>query len=140
LLLIMGIVSKSEIISWADDLIARPDNVPEWLLDVSLAANGDDMAVEAKLRDLPYAADCTTAAYSAIDRFAEAFHSGSIPPQAAARMLERWAASVKVNQHDWSEAMEPSWIAREIEYGYTSEQDVIASVNKCLTHFASLRR
>jgi hypothetical protein len=89
LLLIMGVVSKSEIISWADDLIARQDNVPEWLLDVSLAANGDDMAVEAKLRDLACAADCMTAAYSAMDRFADAFHSGLFRRK---RLLACWNA------------------------------------------------
>ena len=80
------------------------------------------------------------AAYSAMGRFAEAFRSGDFPPQTAARMLERWAASAKVTQEDWTAAMVPLWVADEVEYGYTSEQDVVAAVNECLAHFAAVRR
>src|SRR5437667_11900379 len=78
LLLIMGLVSKRDVISWADDLIEAPPHVPEWVLDVSLAANDDDEGLESKLRDLPCEADCFAAAHSAIDRFADAFRSGTI--------------------------------------------------------------
>jgi hypothetical protein len=140
LLLIMGVVSKSEIIAWADELIATRDHLPEWLLDVSLAANEDDEAIVSKLDDLPCEGNRMIAAYSAIDRFAEAFRVECMPAQTAARILERWASSAKVNQDNWSEAMMPSWIAVEIGCGHASEQDVIASVKKCLAHFAAVRR
>ena len=140
LLLIMGVVSKPEIIAWADDLIATRDHPPEWLLDVSLAANESDEAIESKLRDLRCDGDRILAGYSAIDRFAEGFRTGGIPAQTAARMLRHWAASAKVNQDDWSAAMMPTWIADEIDCGHASEQDVIASVDTCLAHFAAVRR
>src|SRR3954453_22483845 len=56
LLLRMGLASKSEIISWPDDLILSRDMVPEWVLDVSLAVNDDNERLESKLRDVP--CDC----------------------------------------------------------------------------------
>src|SRR5262245_49345206 len=105
LLLIMGVASKPEIIAWADDLIAKHDNLPGWLLDVSLAANQDEDAIELKLRGLPCEGNRMIAAYSAIDRFAQVFRTGGIPTRMAAQMLGRWAASARVNQDEWSEAM-----------------------------------
>ncbi|MDQ3441600.1 MAG: hypothetical protein M3478_14755, partial [Planctomycetota bacterium] len=123
LLLIMGIASRSEIVAWADAVIAAQAHLPEWLLDVSLAANEDDYAMESRLRALPCDANRRMAAYSAIDRFAEEFRSGGIPPNAGARMLEKWAASAKVNQDDWTAAMIPLWVADEVEHGYTSDED-----------------
>ena len=140
LLLIMGAASKPEIIAWADDLIATHDNPPGWLCDVSLAANEDEEAIQSKLRHLPCEGNRMIAAYSAIDRFAQAFRTGGIPAQTAARMLERWAASATVNEDEWSAAMMPRLIASEIECGHASEQDVIASVDECLAHFEALRR
>jgi hypothetical protein len=140
LLLIMGVASKSEIISWADELIAREERPPEWLLDLSLAANESNDVIESKLRDLPCEGDRAVAAYAVIERFAEAFRSGDVPPQAAALMLQRWAASANVNQDDWTQAMVPIWVADEVEYGHTSEQDVVESISKCLAHFAAVRR
>ncbi len=140
LLLIMGVASKAEIISWADELILARDELPGWLFDLSLAANGDDEVIESKLRDLPCEANLMTAAYSAMDRFAEKYRAGGVPAQTAARMLERWASGAKVNQGEWERAMMPSWIACEIDCGHASEQDVIASVDKCLAHFAAIRR
>jgi hypothetical protein len=139
LLLIMGVASKREIIAWADDRIERDANPPEWLLDLSLAVNRHDDMIESMLRDLPCEGDWTAAAYSAIERFAEAFRSESIPAQTAAQMLRRWAASACVNQDDRTQAMIPTWMADEVEYGYTSDQDVIEALNDSLAHFASKR-
>jgi hypothetical protein len=56
----------------------------------------------------------------------------------AARMLERWAASSKVNQEDWSEAMLPTWVADEIEHG-NAARDVAEAVGRCLQHFVGRR-
>ena len=69
---------------------------------------------------------------------AQEFFASADPP--LARKLARWAASAKVNQDDWTEAMVPTCAADEIEYGITSEQDVIAAIDRCLKHFATLRR
>src|SRR5262245_5976201 len=88
LLLIMGIATKSEMLAWADGVIASDAAPPGWLLDVSLAANEDDHAFEARLRELPCEANRTVAAYAALDRFAEEFRSGGITPEEAARILE----------------------------------------------------
>jgi hypothetical protein len=140
LLLGMGLVSKSEIIAWADELIATRDNLPEWLLDVSLAANGDDDAIGSRLQDLPCEGDRMAAAHRAIERLAEAFGSGGIAGSAAARMLKRWAASAKLNQDDWTRAMRPVWVADEVEYGYATERDVVEAVTKCLDEFSAGRR
>ena len=140
LLLIMGLASKAEIISWADDWIVRDERPPEWLLDLSLAANESSDVIESKLRDLPCEGDRTVAAYSAIERFADAFRSGDVSLKTAALMLERWAASANVDQDDWTKAMLPIWVADEVEYGYTSKQDVVESISKCLAHFAAVRR
>jgi hypothetical protein len=140
LMLLMGVASRGEIVAWADSRIERDESPPEWLLDLSLAANQHDDVVESKLRDLPCEGDRTAAAYSAVDRVAEAFRSGSVPPQAAARMLQRWANSARANQHDAEQAMAPSWYADEVEYGYTSEQDVIDALNTAFAHFATMRR
>jgi hypothetical protein len=140
LLLIMGVVTKSDVIAWADEVIATGDQLPDWLLDVSLAANCDDEAIVSKLDDLPCEGNRTVAAYSAIDRFAEAFGSEGIGAQTAAEMLQRWASSAKINQEDWSAAMMPYWIASEIDCGHAREVDAIAAVRQCLAHFAAVRR
>jgi hypothetical protein len=138
LLLIMGLVSKSEVIAWADELIGTRDDLPGWLLDVSLAANEDNEVIA--LGDLPCEGDRMLAAYWAIDRFAGAFRRGGMAARTAAHMLERWASSVKVYHDDWLKAMTPSWVAVEIDCGHASEQDVIALVDECLAHFAAMRR
>jgi hypothetical protein len=140
LLLIMGVVPKSEVIAWADDVIATHDQLPDWLLDVSLAANEDDEAIVSKLDDLRCERNRMLAAYSAIDRFAERLRTDSVCAQTAAGMLLRWASSAKINQDDWSAAMMPHWIEVEIDCGHASEEYVISSVNKCLAHFAALRQ
>jgi hypothetical protein len=140
LLLIMGSVRKSDVIAWADGVIATQDQLPGWLLDVSLAANEDDEAIVAKLDDLPCEGNRMVAAYSAIDHFAKAFRLEGIGAETAAEMLQRWASSAKINQDEWSAAMMPSWIASELGCGHASEEDVIASVEKCLAHFAAVRR
>ena len=93
LLLIMGVVPKSEVIAWADALIATRDELPNWLLDVSLAANEDDEAIVSKLDDLPCDANRMLAAYSALDRFTKAFHTEGIGAQTGDWMLERWASA-----------------------------------------------
>jgi hypothetical protein len=140
LLLIMGLVSKAEVIAWADELIATRDDLPGWLLDVSLAANEDEEGIVSKLGDLPCEGDRMMAAYSAIDRFGEALRAGGMGARTAARMLELWASSVKVYHDDWLKAMTPSWIADEVDCGYVSEQYLIRSVEECLVHFAAVRR
>src|SRR5687767_10003565 len=116
LLLIMGVASKPDIISWADALIAGEEHPPEWLLDLSLAANEGEDVIESKLRDLPCDGNRVAAAYSALERFAEVFRAGKMPPQRAALMLQRWAGSANVNQDDVTHAMTPLWLADEIEY------------------------
>src|SRR5258706_13111333 len=88
LLLLMGIVSKPQIIAWADDLIMRLEHPPEWLLDISLAANDGEGAIEFKLRDGPFDGDRMTAAYSSRDRFAQTFKLGNLPAPAAAPMFQ----------------------------------------------------
>jgi hypothetical protein len=132
LLLLMGAISVSEIVSWADGVIATDDQPPEWLLDVSLAANDSVDKMEPKLRDLPCSANRVTAAYAAIERFSEGFTSGRISALSAARMLEIWAASAGVSHDDWTSAMVPSWIASEIGDGHASEDDVVSSIQRFL--------
>ncbi len=140
LLLLMGIVSKPQIIAWADDLIMRLEHPPEWLLDISLAANDSEGAIEFKLRDVPFDGDRMTAAYSALDRFAQTFQLGNLPAPAAASMLQVWASHSRLSIDDLTEAMTPVWIAQELEFGYTSEQGVLTAINSCLAHFAVARR
>jgi hypothetical protein len=36
--------------------------------------------------------------------------------------------------------MVPIWVADEVEHGYTSEHDVVESINRSLAHFAAVRR
>ena len=139
LLLLMGVVDKAEVVAWADGLIAARDTVPEWLLDVSLAANQDNWTMEAKLRDLRGEYNPRAAAYSAMDRFAKEFQvNGSFTSEEAAHMLAAWAGSAKVSQEDWNAAMMPSWVADEVPYGYTTDQQVVESIDDCVAHFTAV--
>jgi hypothetical protein len=139
LLLLMGVIEKSDVISWADGIIAAQDAVPEWLLDISLAANQDKWTVEAKLREVRGEWNPLVAAYAAIERFAKEFQAnGKFTSQEAAHMLAMWAGSAKVNQDDWATAMEPSWVADEVPYGHATDQNVVESINACIAHFAAI--
>jgi hypothetical protein len=140
LLLIMGIASKAEVIAWADERILADEHPPEWLLDLSLAANATDDVFESRLRDLPCEGNRTAAAFTALDRFAEAFRAAKISPRRAALMLQWWAASANVNEEDRTQAMIPIWVADEIEYDNASEWDVVETINRSLAHFAAVRR
>ena len=140
LLLIMGAVAKSEIVAWADRLIATTDNLPEWLLDVSLAANDADDRMELKLRDLPGEANPIAAAHAAMSRLAELYESDQITPEVTAQMLRQWASSAKVSYDDWSAAMAPGWTAEDAELGHASRWDVVRSINRCLGHFFAKRQ
>ncbi len=140
LLLLMEVIDKSEIIAWADGIIATQDTLPEWLLDVSLAANEDKWAIEGKLREVRGEASPVVAAYAAIERFAKEFHiSGRFKPEQAAQMLVVWAGSAKVSQDDRTAAMVPSWVADAVPDGYTSHQGVVESINNCIARFAAIR-
>ena len=44
LLLLMGVIDKSEVIAWADGIIAARDVVPGWLLDVSRSSKPSTIA------------------------------------------------------------------------------------------------
>jgi hypothetical protein len=137
LLLLMGVVEKSEVIAWADGIIETQDGVPDWLLDVSLAANEDFGTVESKLGDLPGEWSRLAAAYGALIRFVEAFEiEGRFNARRAARMLEVWACSAELNHEDWTAAMMPSWITSEVDSRHARDIDVIESIEGCLKHFA----
>ncbi|HZZ41307.1 MAG TPA: hypothetical protein VFE58_00080 [Tepidisphaeraceae bacterium] len=138
LLLLMGVVDKKEIISWADSIISTQDNLPEWLLDLSVAANHDTATIEAKLRELPGEWSRISAAYAAITRFTNEFQiNDKFTSPEAAHMLAVWAESAKVNQEDRAVAIMPSWIADEVPHGYAVDQDIVESIKKCITHFAA---
>ena len=138
LLLLMGVIEKSEVISWADGIIASQDTLPEWLLDVSLAANQDRWELEAKLRDVSGECIPLVAAYAAIERFAMEFKAnGRFTSEAAAQMLAVWAGSAKVNRDDWTAAMVPSWVAGDVPYGHATDQQVVEAVDACVAHFAA---
>lgn len=136
LLLLMGVVDPSEVIAWADRLIEEQDSVPDWLLDVSLAAKQDAWTIETKLRNLPGEWSRKAAAHTAMARFAEEFQiHDKFTSMEAAHMLKVWVGSAKVNEDDWQTAMEPSWIADEIAFGNATDKDVVASINACIEHF-----
>ena len=135
----MGVIDKVEVIAWADGLVASRDRVPEWLLDVSLAANQDKWAIEAKLRDVPGERNPLVSAYAAIQRFGKEFEAnGKFTSKEAAHMLVIWAASAKVGQDHWVRAMMPSWIADDLASGYTTDQQVVESIHDCIAHFAAI--
>ena len=139
LLLLMGVIEKAEVIAWADDMIVTQDTVPEWLLDVSLAANQDKWGVEGKLRDLPGECNPRAAAYAAIERFAKEFKTnGKYSSAEAAQMLAVWAGSAKVSQDQWTDAMVPSWIADEVPWGYTTDQQVVESIDRCIARLSAV--
>ena len=136
LLLLMGVIDKSEIIAWADRMIETQDSVPGWLLDVSLAANESVSVIETKLRELPGEWNRTTAAYAAMNRFAIEFQvHDKYTSQQAAKMLWVWAGSPKVSSEDYPAAMAPKSFADEVAYGYASDRDVVASIDACIEHF-----
>jgi hypothetical protein len=140
LLLLMGVIDKSEIISWADGVIDSQNAVPGWLLDVSLSANEDVSTLVMRLRDLPGEWDRMAAAYIAFDRFAREFQiNGKFTSQEAAHMLESWAGCVKINPKDLTVAMMPSWLMDEIPRGHSTDQHVIESIRRCIAHFAAIR-
>ena len=139
LLLLMGVVDKSEVITWADGIIATQDEVPDWLLDVSLAANQDKWVVEGKLREARGELNPVVAAYGAIERFSKEFQVNvRFTSAEAAHMLAVWAGSAKISQDDWTAAMVPSWVADEVPYGYTTDQQVVESVEDCIARFAAV--
>lgn len=135
----MGVIEKSDVISWADGIIAAQDTVPEWLLDISLAANQDKWTIEAKLREVRGEWNPLVAAYAAIEGFAKKFQAnGRFTSQKAALMLAIWAGSAKVNQDDWTAAMVPSWVAGEVPYGHATDQNIVKSINACIARFAAI--
>ena len=141
LLLQMGMVEKSEVISWADGIIVTQDRVPDWLLDVSLAENEETSAIESRLRDLPGEWSRLGAAYAALDRFAEEFQiKGRFTSRSAADMLQVWADSIKGNEKDWREAMLPGWIADEVPFGNATDQQVVDLIDACIAYFAAARK
>ena len=133
----MGLVSKAEVISWADGIIATHADPPEWLIDVSLASNGNDEMVETSLRDLPCDGNRRLAAHAALGRFAAAFNAGKIAPKSAARILEAWADHANINDDDRTKGKRPSRIADLIAERLMSEQDVVSEIKTCLEHFAA---
>lgn len=139
LLLLMGVIDKSEIIAWADSMIASREQVPEWLLDVSLAANQDKWAIEAKLRDVPGEPNPRVSAHAAIQRFASEFEVNcKYTSKEAAHMLAIWAESANIGQDDWVRAMVPTWIADDVASGYTTDQQVIESIRDCIAYFTAV--
>jgi hypothetical protein len=135
----MGVIDKSEVIAWADGIIATQDAVPEWLLDVSLAANQDKWALEAKLREVRGDWSPLVAAYAAIERFGKEFEAnGRFTSKEAAHMLAIWAGSAKIGQDDWTTAMVPSWIADDVPYGYATDQQIVDSIRDCIAHYAAV--
>jgi hypothetical protein len=141
LLLLMGVVEKSEIISWADGIITTQDKAPDWLLDVSLAENEKTSVIESKLRDLPGEWSRLGAVYAALDRFAEEFQiKGRFTSREAAGMLQVWADSIKGNVKDWREAMMPGWLLDEVPYGNATDQQVVESIDACIAYFAEARK
>ena len=137
LLLLMGVIDKTDVIAWADAIIAENDSVPEWLLDVSLASNQDNVAIESKLRcDASGEWNPMAAAYAALERFAKEFQTlGRFTSAEAAHMLARWAGSATLSQDDWKAAMLPSWLADEVPYGHATDQQVAESIKNCIAHF-----
>jgi hypothetical protein len=133
----MGLVEIPDVVEWADRLITVCDQVPAWVIDVSLAANERAEVVEQKLRDsLSDAADMTPA-YTAMRLFANEFRSGKFAAADAAHRLKLWADNVKVPQDAWTMAMTPSWIVEDARYGVFPEYDLLASIKQCLEHFDS---
>jgi hypothetical protein len=139
LLLLMGVIVQFEVIAWADNVIATQEVVPEWLLDVSLAANQDKWVLEARLREMRGEWSPRVAAYAAIEQFGREFEAnGRFTSKQAAYMLAIWAGSAKIGQDDWTTAMLPSWIADEVPYGNATDQQVIESIHDCIAHFAAV--
>ncbi len=140
LLLIMGVISTSNVVEWADGLIERRDHVPGWLLDICLTADSDDASMLSKLNGLPLDVNGTLAAYAALDRFEVAFRAGHIQVIEAAAMLARWAATATLSHADQSTAAMPSSVASEIDCGLASEENVACAIEDCLAHFVGKER
>jgi len=139
LLLLMGVADKAELVAWADHIITTQDGVPGWLLDLSLGANEDAAAIEAKLRDLPGECKARSAAYAAMDRFAQEFQvKGKFTSRQAANMLTIWACSAKIEEEDRLAAMMPYYIADEVPFGNATDQDVVDAIDECIARFATL--
>lgn len=134
----MGVIDKSEVISWVDEVISHENAVPDWLLNVSLAANDDQSAIEAKLRELPGDWNRVAAAYAAMDRFAMEFQvKSNYSSQQAAQMLVIWATYANLSEKDFSMALTPTWLADELNhpYGKNSDLQVIEAINACIAYF-----
>jgi hypothetical protein len=66
----LGLISKDDVIAWADEIIAETKNPLFQFYDISLAANRSTKDVELLLRDLREGADIAEVSEAAFRRFA----------------------------------------------------------------------
>lgn len=89
--LLLGLISKDDVIAWADEIIAGTHDPPFQLYDISLAANRRSKEVESLLRELGEGADIAEVSATAFRRFAMAryreLEAGSVTPDRVAASL-----------------------------------------------------
>ena len=122
----MGLVAARDVIDWADAMIQTEAVPPDWVFDISLAANEPKEAIIARLSDVTDRIDVVLPSQKALERFARAFDSGELAPLDAAQKLVLWASSTRLSDDGRSEAFTVKFIAEDVEDGiYGSPADVV---------------
>ncbi len=93
--LIFGLISKEDVIAWADEIVMDVNDPPFQIYDISLAANKSPKEVASLLWELGENADIAEVSAIAFRRFAIALHkeleAGSVSPDEVATSLYRVA-------------------------------------------------
>jgi len=138
LLLLMRLANKFQIIAWADSLIETQDQVPNWILDVSLAANRTEDEIELLLRGLPGTFQERAVALGVLEYFAYEFQdNGKFTSREAAKILQVWADNVDLKDDERFAATTPLLISDEIEDFHINATDaqVVDAINACIERF-----
>lgn len=89
--LILGLISKENVIAWADEILTDTDDLPPQLYEISLAVNKSPKEVASLLRDLAEDADLAEISAIAFRQFAIArfkeLEAGSVSPDKVAAIL-----------------------------------------------------
>lgn len=115
---LFGLVSKEDIVAWADDVLMRLESPPQFLYDLSLAGSKNDLDVSSLLRELSAGGDPTETYATAFRRFSRSLYqhleSGVLSPDEVAARLYKvaWQTDLQLPERV---SQFCSWIDDEFE-------------------------
>jgi hypothetical protein len=122
LLLAMRLISREEVIAWADDLILR-GTVPIEVIEVSIAIHARDDELDAVLRAVRGDGDLTVAAHAALSRLKPVLDG--LPLGDAIDKVVRYGSSARIPELEQRDATIFDVLYEEMVAGYCgSEPDL----------------